>query len=89
MGAFSDDGQWWWDGQSWVATSQVTLPQLSMTEYEQSGKLKIAQSEMRKRAGVIAADEASVIGGSQISNVVGLALLVPFFVLQQRAFRDL
>jgi hypothetical protein len=88
VGAFSGDGQWWWDGHSWVATSQVTLPQLSMTEYQRSGKLKIAQSEMRKRAGVIAADEASVIGGSQISNVVGLALLLPSFVLQQRAFRD-
>ena len=29
---FSDDGQWWWDGNQWIATSQVVLPKLPMTE---------------------------------------------------------
>jgi len=40
MGQFSDDGQWWWDGASWIATSQVVLPDLPITAPEQSGKLK-------------------------------------------------
>jgi hypothetical protein len=40
MGQFSDDGQWWWDGARWIATSQVVLPDLPITAFEQSGKLK-------------------------------------------------
>jgi hypothetical protein len=40
VGQFSDDGLWWWDGTTWIATAQIVLPQLPMTEFEQSGKLK-------------------------------------------------
>jgi hypothetical protein len=40
VSGFSDDGRWWWDGTTWVATSQVVLPQLPPTEFEQSGQLK-------------------------------------------------
>jgi hypothetical protein len=43
MGQFSDDGRWWWDGTTWVATAQVVLPQLPITEFERSGKLEIAR----------------------------------------------
>ena len=50
MGQFSDDGQWWWDGTSWIATSQIVLPQLPVTEFEQSGKLKGARTFMRRAA---------------------------------------
>jgi hypothetical protein len=48
VGQFSDDGQWWWDGTTWVATVQIVLPQLAVTEFEQSGKLKGARSFMRR-----------------------------------------
>jgi hypothetical protein len=47
MGQFSDDGQWWWDGTTWVATAQVVLPQLPMTEFERSGKLEIARGRRK------------------------------------------
>jgi len=50
VGQFSDDGQWWWDGTSWIATSQIVLPQLPVTEFEQSGKLKGARTFMRRAA---------------------------------------
>lgn len=40
MSGFSDDGRWWWDGTTWVATPQVVLPQLPPTEFEQTGQLK-------------------------------------------------
>jgi hypothetical protein len=43
MSGFSDDGQWWWDGATWVPTAQVVLPQLPMTEFERSGKLDKAR----------------------------------------------
>jgi hypothetical protein len=45
----SDDGQWWWDGTRWIATSEVVLPNLPMTEFERSGKLNEARIRMRKR----------------------------------------
>ncbi len=48
VSGFSDDGQWWWDGTTWIPTSQIVLPQLPVTEFEQSGKLKGARSFMRR-----------------------------------------
>jgi hypothetical protein len=48
MGQFSDDGQWWWNGQTWVSTAQVVLPQLPMTEFEKSGGLEPARARIRK-----------------------------------------
>jgi hypothetical protein len=48
VGQFSDDGLWWWDGTAWIATAQIVLPQLPVTEFEQSGKLKGARSFMRR-----------------------------------------
>jgi hypothetical protein len=47
VSGFSDDGQWWWDGTAWVATSQVVLPQLPVTEFERSGKLPKVLHGMR------------------------------------------
>jgi hypothetical protein len=48
VGQFSDDGLWWWDGTAWIATAQIVLPQLPVTEFEQSGKLNGARSVMRR-----------------------------------------
>jgi hypothetical protein len=90
VSAFSDDGQWWWDGQRWIATSEVVLPQLPMTEFEQSGKLNQARNRMRKRDWFLAANEAAgvVVPDSRFAPLLGLPLALPFLVLQQRAFRD-
>ena len=90
MGQFSDDGKWWWDGQSWVATSQVVLPQLPMTEFEQSGKLNSARSRMSKRQGFLAANVVvdGVVGGGGVAPLLELPLAVPFLMLQHRAFQD-
>jgi hypothetical protein len=48
VGQFSDDGLWWWDRTTWIATAQIVLPQLPVTEFEQSGKLNAARSVMRR-----------------------------------------
>ena len=48
MGEFSDDGQWWWDGSNWIATSQVVIPTLPPTEFEQSGRAQEAQRRAKK-----------------------------------------
>jgi hypothetical protein len=53
VGQFSDDGLWWWDGMTWIATAQIVLPQLPVTEFEQSGRLKGARSFMRRWALVV------------------------------------
>jgi hypothetical protein len=87
VGVFSDDGQWWWDGQTWVATSQLVLPQLPATEFEQAGKLNDARSLMRKREGLLAAEVVGGSGASSLTSLIGLALAVPYLVQEQRAFR--
>jgi hypothetical protein len=48
VGQFSDDGLWWWDGTTWIATAQIVLPQLPLTQFEESGKLNGARSFMRR-----------------------------------------
>jgi hypothetical protein len=75
VGQFSDDGQLWWDGTTWIATTQIVLPQLSATEFEQSGKLKGARGFMRRWALVL-------WGNTFIS--LGLILLFPWLA----ALRD-
>jgi hypothetical protein len=32
VGQFSDDGVWWWDGTTWIATAQIVLPQLDVQQ---------------------------------------------------------
>jgi hypothetical protein len=48
VSGFSEDGRWWWDGTTWVATAQVVLPELPMTEFERSGKLNLARADVAK-----------------------------------------
>lgn len=59
VGPFSDDGMWWWDGTTWIATAQIVLPQLPLTEFEQSGKLQGARSFMRRWAWVISGNTST------------------------------
>jgi hypothetical protein len=90
LSAFSDDGQWWWDGQTWIATSQVVLPQLPMTEFEQSGMLNPARSRMRKGQDLLNATfvTGNLLGGARLEPLISLPLGVAGLVLEQRAFRD-
>jgi hypothetical protein len=69
VGQFSDDGLWWWDGTTWTATAQIVLPQLPVTEFEHSGKLKGARSFMRR---------ASVFGFWNTSINLALIFLFPW-----------
>ena len=48
MSGFSEDGRWWWDGATWIPTSQVVLPQLPQTEFERSGKLQVARDRRKE-----------------------------------------
>ena len=48
MGQFSEDCQWWWDGQKWIPTSQVVVPQLPPTDIEKSGHLAEARADFSR-----------------------------------------
>jgi hypothetical protein len=80
MGQFSDDGQWWWDGTAWVATAVVVLPQLPPTEFEQSGKLEIARTRLRKTGWLNWVNDA----GCALSWIA----LIPQFQVTYPALRD-
>jgi hypothetical protein len=48
VSGFSEDGRWWWNGAAWIPTDQVVLPQLPPTEFEKSGRLKVARGRRRE-----------------------------------------
>jgi hypothetical protein len=75
---FSDDGNWWWDGQAWVPTAQVVLPQLPPTQLAQSGRLAVARQRLAK------------YGWIYVANDINLAWLtiVPAYLRGQPAMRD-
>jgi hypothetical protein len=90
LSGFSEDGQWWWDGQAWIATSQVALPQLPTTEFEQAGKLNKARSRMRTGMGLLSANfvVANLLGGTRLAPLIELPMWLPGLVLERRAFHD-
>ena len=73
MSGFSDDGQWWWDGATWVATSQVVLPTLPATEFERSGRLQEVNKRMRSAGWLAVANEGCLV--QPITAITGIALL--------------
>ena len=75
MGQFSDDGLWWWDGTTWITTAQIVLPQLPVTEFEQSGRLNGARRFMRR---------AALLGPWNPSSNVAIVFLFPWLA----ALRD-
>ncbi|HYM97965.1 MAG TPA: hypothetical protein VET26_11745 [Candidatus Sulfotelmatobacter sp.] len=81
MGRFSDDGMWWWDGDTWVATAQIVLPQFPPTEFEQSGKVERARRDMRKSEWLSWANSCAL---EPITAITGIALLS----VLQPALRD-
>jgi len=84
---FSDDGQWWWDGNQWIATSQVVLPNLPMTEFERSGKLNEARIRMQKRHELRKPRWSFTVDGGVPMPSYGNAGVSLMFV-QHRAFQE-
>jgi hypothetical protein len=86
VSAFSDDGQWWWDGATWVATNQVVLPQLPPTEFEKSGKLKMARLRAKNSGWLYWPNQfaATLLPFSPLAFVTG----VPLMVVMYRSWRD-
>ena len=72
MGQFSDDGLWWWEGQTWVATAQIVLPQFPPTQSEQSGKIEQARRGLKKGQWFYWANSCAL---EPITAITGIALL--------------
>ena len=86
---FSDDGRWWWNGDRWIATTDLQLPQLPITDFERSGALD--RSRRRIKQTKVMSDVFMVemaIPTSSPLSLIGNALVLPFLVLERRAFRD-
>jgi hypothetical protein len=54
VGQFSDDGQWWWDGQAWVATSQIVIPDLPATERTKELETRVKPHRLLDKANLYA-----------------------------------
>jgi hypothetical protein len=80
MGQFSDDGQWWWDGTTWMATAHIVLPQFPPTEFAQSGRVGAARGRLRKTGWLSWVNDA----GCALSWLA----LIPFASVTVPALRD-
>ena len=88
MDRFSDDGIWWWDGATWLATSSVVIPDLGLP----AGSEAIARNARPYQDLVGANEIANSIGISPTPDslqLLGAGLLVTDVVLFHRTFRAL
>ena len=81
MSAFSDDGQWWWDGERWIATSQVVIPDLPATERAKELEAGVQRYKLLDNANLAA--YAVPFDGWSLQS----ALVLPWLLLQKREFR--
>ena len=81
MSGFSDDGQWWWDGRDWVATSQVLIPDLPPSDRAMELEPQVRRYQFL--------DHANLASGLTWWAGDGLSgpLVLLWLVFQKRAFR--
>ena len=70
---FSDDGRWWWDGSNWLASAQVVIPDLPVTDFERSGKLEVARGRRKDAERLTLAS-----GFPALTLLAGAASIGPF-----------
>lgn len=84
MSGFSDDCQWWWDGQAWIATAQIVIPELPPTERAKELEPRVQRYRVL--------DNANFYGGfvgsfTDVGQSLGSVLWIPWLILYRRAFR--
>ena len=79
---FSDDGQWWWDGAQWIATSQVVIPDVPVAD---SGGIEMMHGYRQLGTAVYVSGWAGIT--SRFMGDVSFTLLIPFLLFQRRTFR--
>jgi hypothetical protein len=81
VSGFSDDGYWWWDGQAWVATSQVVIPDLPATERAKELETQVNRYRLLDKANLYS--YFVPFGGWSLQST----LVWPWLFLYRRAFR--
>lgn len=85
MSGFSEDGQWWWDGQAWIATSQVVIPDLGVAPSPETSQAMANRQKLHDAGNVTMAASLAAREANPIAFGVGLW----FLATQVRAFRNL
>lgn len=80
MSGFSDDGQWWWDGKDWVATSQVLIPDLPLSDRAKELEPKVRRYQFLDHANLVTNPLTPVI------DVAGPLVLL-WLIFYRRGFR--
>ncbi len=83
MAQFSDDGQWWWDGTRWIATSQVVIPDLMVARPAET--TKSMQSD--RKLGEATTIAEWVVFGSSKGAFPALVVGTWFIFHERAAFR--
>jgi hypothetical protein len=82
MSGFSEDGQNWWDGARWIATSQVLIPDMPIDSTD-------PREHMRRYRligkGIVVDGLLDTVG---LQSGLGLVLMFPFLFLQRRVFGE-
>ena len=81
MSGFSDDCQWWWDGQAWIATSQVVIPDLLPSQRAKELEPRVQRYRVL--------DNVNFYGGfaGPFTDSLGSVLWIPWLFFYRRAFR--
>jgi hypothetical protein len=81
VSGFSDDGHWWWDGQAWVATSQIVIPDLPATERAKELETQVNRYRLLDKANLYS--YFVPFGGWSLQST----LVWPWLFTYRRAFR--
>lgn len=84
MSGFSDDGQWWWDGQEWIATSQVLIPDLPLSERATELEPQVRRYQFLDHANLAAGFSARAV---DVTGPLWLLWLI-FYRRGFRAYRE-
>lgn len=82
MGRLSDDGQWWWDGTTWVPTARVVLPELPASDPRLLGRATKARKRLERYSLLYVGNDASCVTSGLIVP------FIPLFIRGDRAMRD-
>ncbi len=81
MSGFSEDCNWWWDGHTWLATSQVVIPDLPATDRTTELEVRVKPYRLLDNANLAA--YFVPFDGWSLNSMLAL----PWLFMNRRAFR--
>jgi len=86
VSGFSEDGQWWWDGQKWVVTEQVLIPDLGLPGASDAVQ-RTAKRYQRYNDSFSLANSVSVSPAPEIAKVAAAGGFAAYVFLHRRMYR--